>query len=193
MIRRHLYATAALLLLAACADAPTTVQDRVAPAGGALLSSSTEWTIFTTQTPAITLSGSEPWAVATRFYTTQSGAVKGLRFWRAAGETGTNTLRLWTNSGTQLGYGSVSSGSEWKTVYFTGPICLTPYTYYRVSVNTNSKQVKTMYAFDNGVIANGPLVADGGYYGQPATSMPGTFSGSNFFVDVIFDTSIVCS
>lgn len=195
MIRRCLLATG-VVALAACADTPTAVPDRAAPQDGLRLFTSTTWTIFTTQTPASTVEnspGSPGWEVATRFYTTQKGAVKGLRFWRAVGETGTNTLRLWMHSGTQLGSGSVSSGSGWQYAYFSGPICLIPYTYYRVSVNTNTKQVKTFGAFDSGVIANGPLVADGGYYGQPTGSMPTTFSGSNFFVDVIFDTGIVCS
>jgi hypothetical protein len=59
-------------------------------------------------------------------------------------------------------------------------------TYYRVSVNTNTKQVKTMGFFDGGPVINGPLVADKGYYGQPTGSMPTTATGSGFFVDVTF-------
>jgi hypothetical protein len=60
--------------------------------------------------------------------------------------------------------------------------------WYRVSVDTNTKQVKTFGAFDNGPIANGPLAATSGYDGQPTGSMPPTPSNSNLFVDVIFDT-----
>lgn len=145
------------------------------------------YNIFTTQTPEVTLEGTSPWEVGTRFYAIEKGCVIGLRFWRAAGETGTNTLKLWTSSGAQLGSGSVSSGSGWVYVYFSGFACLNPYEYYVVSVNTNFRQVKTPLAFANGVIANGPLVADAGFYGQPAGSKPGTQSTSNFFVDVLFD------
>jgi hypothetical protein len=187
MIRRYLM-WAAVLALAACADAPTAVQDRAAPEGGPLLSTSTVWNIFTTQTPGFTGNASPGWEVATRFYTTQEGCVTGLRFWRASGETGTNTVRLWTYTGTQLGSGSVSSGSGWQYVYFSGFACLDTYTYYIVSVNTNTRQAKTSNAFGGSQIVNGPLVADGGYYGQPMGTMPGTPSSSNFFVDVVFDT-----
>lgn len=187
MIRRYLMSTA-VLALAACADAPTAVQDRAAPEGGPLLNSSTIWNIFTTETPEFTLNASPGWEVGTRFFTTKPGCVIGLRFWRAAGETGTNTLKLWTYSGVVLGSGSVSSGSGWQYVYFGGFACLDTDQYYIVSVNTNTMQAKTPNAFGGRQIVNGPLVADGGYYGQPMGDMPGNPSSSNFFVDVEFST-----
>ena len=189
MSRRFLTVFAALAL-AACADAgPTEPSARPEPPAGPLLSSSsTQYTIFTTQMPESTLDASGGWEVATRFYTTAQGCVTGLGFWRADGETGINTIKLWTHSGTLLAEGHVYGGSGWQYVYLSGFVCLDTYTYYRVSVNTNSWQVKTFGAFYNGPIANGPLVADGGYYGQPIRVMPTNFSYSNFFVDVVFDT-----
>lgn len=190
MIRRYL-TPLAVLALAACADAPTTLQDRAAPDGGQLLSTSTLWNIFTTQTPEYAGNASPGWEVGTRFYTKEPGCVIGLRFWRAAGETGTNTLKLWTYSGVVLGSGSVSSGTGWQYVYFSGFACLDTYQYYIVSVNTNTRQAKTSNAFGGRQIVNGPLVADGGYYGQPVGTMPGTPSSSNFFVDVELDTGII--
>lgn len=188
MIRRCLMLIA-VLALDACADAPTAVRDGAAVQGGPLLNtSSTVWNIFTTQTPDYTADTSPGQEVGTRFYTTQEGCVTGLRFWRAPGETGTNTLRLWTYMGVQLGRGSVSSGSGWQYVYFSGFACLDTESYYIVSVNTNTRQAWTPNAFGGRKIINGPLVADGGYYGQPKGTMPANPSSSNFFVDVVFDT-----
>jgi hypothetical protein len=37
---------------------------------------------------------------------------------------------------------------------------------------------------------NGPLTATAGYTGQPTGSMPTAATTNNYFVDVIFDTSL---
>ncbi|HEU0078337.1 MAG TPA: DUF4082 domain-containing protein, partial [Longimicrobiaceae bacterium] len=117
------------------------------------------------------------------------------RFYRVTGETGTNTLKLWTDSGVLLASKNVvSTGAGWKTVLLRTPlgtdesVCLAPNTYYRVSVNTNAKQAKTPgYFATYGSITNGPLTADYSYYGQPTGSMPTSGSVSGFFVDVTFE------
>ncbi|MFL5542155.1 MAG: hypothetical protein ACJ8J0_24425, partial [Longimicrobiaceae bacterium] len=97
-MRHSLLVVAAVLALAACADAgPTDVQ---AGSGGIpelsgpsfyVSQPGTRWTLYTSQTPESTLAGAEPgWEVGTRFYSTVPGRIVGLRFWRAVGETGTN-------------------------------------------------------------------------------------------------------
>ncbi|MFL5541550.1 MAG: DUF4082 domain-containing protein [Longimicrobiaceae bacterium] len=188
---RHCRMIAAALFLAACADTPTAAREGARPPGARATLTQTVWTIFTTQTPASTLDATGGWEVGTRFYTDTPGCVVGVRFWRAVGETGSHRVNLWTNSGTRLGtIVFTPTGSGWKEAYFGGPVCLDTLTYYRVSVNTNTKQVKTFGAFDSGPIVNGPLTGNLGYYGQPTGSMPTTSTGSNFFVDPIFDTSI---
>jgi len=53
--------------------------------------------IFTIQVPQDNLStGGQVYTVATQFSSSQSGYITQLGFYRASGETGTNTLRLWT-------------------------------------------------------------------------------------------------
>ena len=190
-MKRFLLAAAALTL-AACADA---APSPVAP-GSPLFASGDKWTIFTTQTPASTLDATGGWEVGTRFYATVNGCITRIRFYRAAGETGTNTVKLWTNTGTLLlsqNFNLANTGWNYVELrdHGLGPsvdlsVCILKGTYYRISVNTNTKQVKTMGFFDNGPVINGPLVADKGYYGQPTGSMPTTATGSAFFVDVTF-------
>src|SRR5918996_3523461 len=147
------------------------------------------WTIFTNQTPTETLDASPGWEVGTRFQTSKPGKVVGFRFWRAVGETGSNYGKLWSDSGNRLKMSNpFPSGTGWVTVYLDNPVTISANTIYRVSVNTNTKQVKKggAYAFD-GPISNGPLYSDGGYYGQPINAMPSSGSASMFFVDVIFE------
>lgn len=186
-IRRPLLVAAALAL-AACSDSIThPTAEGTAP----VLSQAPTWTIFTSQTPTETLDATPGWEVATRFSSSKAGKVIGFRFWRANGETGTNTARLWQDNGTQLASASFSSGGTGRqTVYLNNPVSIAAGTSFRVSVNTNSAQVKTFGYLQNNPIVNGPLTADYSYYGQPTGSMPTNGSFSTFFVDVIFEENV---
>jgi hypothetical protein len=188
-MKRLLTAAAAALTLAACADAGTPVEPRT-PAGPNL----TKYyygaeTIFTTQTPASTLAsnGLGAWEVGTRFTTSREGIVTGFRFWKAAGETGSHTARLWDSSGAEIARKAFTNetASGWQTVYLDASVTLAAGT-YMVSVNTNTWQVKTFAYFDNNPIYRSYMTADAGAYGQPIGSKPSTISGSAFFVDVFY-------
>lgn len=187
-----LAAAAASLALGACSDGGPSP---VAPASP-LFASGDKWTIFANQTPASILDASPGWEVGTRFYTTVGGCITRFRFYRASGETGTNTIKLWTNTGTLLWSHTFNlPKTGWNYVelrdHGVGPYVDLSYcdivkgAYYRVSVNTNTKQVKT-FGFFNSAVVNGPLIADAGFYGQPTGSMPTQHSSSGFFVDVTF-------
>ena len=123
--------------------------------------------------------------MGTQFSSSVNGTVKGIRFYRAPGETGDNILRLWTDSGTLLASARFvdngSNASGWQEVAIGG-VAITAGTRYRVSVNTNTMQSKTNCGLGSG-ITNGPLTAWQGLWGQPVGSMPGNGSCSNFFVD----------
>jgi hypothetical protein len=184
-MRHSFLAVTAALALAACADtSPTDVQAGQAPG-------LSEPSFYVSQP------GSQ---VGTRFYSSVPGRIVGFRFWRAVGETGTNTVKLWTDSGTQLVSKSISTSttSGWrpallKTPFVDQSVCIDANTYYRVSVNTNTKQVKTGggYSF-YGALSNGPLYSSGSNYGQPINVMPTTSSNSYFFVDVVFEDDPTC-
>jgi hypothetical protein len=188
MRRILLLAFATVLSLGACGDggsspvAATVAEPNVPPS----FASGDAWTLFTNEVPNETLDATGGWEVGEQFYVTKPACVAALRFWRAAGETGTNRVKIWSNSGTLLASRIISStGSGWQSEYFSSVFCLQPYTYYRVTVNTNVKQVKTFGAYSNGPIVNGIMVSTSGYYGQPAGSFPTTQSSSNFFADLV--------
>src|SRR5687768_17321858 len=107
-MKRILLAAAAALALAACADAGPTSSgpadaESTAPAGNMSATAlGDQWTIYSNQTPAEFLDASPGWEVATRFSTTVASCIIALRFYRAPNETGSNTVKVWTNSGTEL-------------------------------------------------------------------------------------------
>lgn len=190
-MRRFFTAVAAALALAACTDTVTGPSSPEVAAPRASTAQAATWTIFTSEVPEETLDASPGWEVATQFRTSKEGKVIGFRFWRADGETGTNTGRLWTESGTELASATFpSGGTGWQEVYLSNPVSLATSTNYLVSVNTNTAQVKTFGYLQNNPITNGPLTADFSYYGQPTGSMPTSGSYSIFFVDVIFEEEV---
>lgn len=194
-MKRILATAAAALALAACADTAPLAVDSTSHGQSLTSLSSTQWTIFTTQTPGITWSAPSV-EVGTRFKATAPGCVVGFRFWRAAGETATtHTFRLWLDSGAPWTSKSItvpSSATGWQYAYTSGFACLEVGDFYRVSVNTSAKHVESSGAFSNGkTITNGPLTAVAGVYAQPAGSFPQYTSTHNFFVDVILDTGII--
>jgi hypothetical protein len=195
-VKRYMMA-AAVLALAACGDTESANPMASAEGGperGPSLATApvgARWSLYTGQTPTETLAASPGWEVGTRFSSSGRGKVVGFRFYRASGETGTNTARLWSENGQQLASATFpSGGTGWQTVYLpaNSAVSLTVNTNYRVSVNTNTAQVKTGggYVY-NGSLTSGPLYSEGGYYGQPTGSMPTSYSASYFFVDVIFE------
>lgn len=190
---RYLAVCAALLATAAC-DGES--KNPVAPAGEAskvTAAANPRWSLYGSQTPTEILDATGGWEVGTRWTSSARGRVVGFRFYRAPGETGTNYGRLWNSSGQKLKTSNpFPSGTGWVTVMLDNPVEITANATYRVSVNTNTRQVKTGggYAF-NGHLSSGPLYSDGGYYGQPTGSMPTSSSASYFFVDVIFEEYVV--
>ncbi len=124
--------------------------------------------------------------VATQFRSSQNGYITDLGFFRSGQETGSNTLRLWTDSGNQLASAPTScNGSGWCWASLSPAVAISAGTLYRVSVNLNSYQWKTPCGIGSG-ITNQVLTAPQGFWDFGDT-FPTTSSCSNFFVDVKFD------
>ncbi len=186
MIKRSILTATAVLAMAACADTPveTTSAEGAAPA---LDMFAARDSFYTSQSPADFLDAAPGWEVGTRFIMYVDGRVTGFRFYKAPGECGTHTARLWNSVGQQIASATFTNetASGWQRVTFTG-ILIYPGE-YMVSVNTNCKQAKTFAWFtNNGSIDRGWGEAIGGAYGQPTGSRPSTNSGSSFFVDIYF-------
>jgi hypothetical protein len=198
-MKRFILATTAVLALAACSDT-SPVMDTRAPPGGPnhIIVYGMVQHIFTDQTPARTSVDADGGReVGTRFTAGENGKISGFRFWKAAGETGTHTAKLWTASGTLLASATFTgeSSSGWQTV---GADAVIGAGTYVVSVNTNVQMVKTAMYFDTyGAISHDDIYADTSYHGQPAGSFPTTGGSGIYFVDVNFrrvicDTDVFC-
>lgn len=124
-----------------------------------------------------------------RFTSSEAGVVNGIRFFKAAGDAGTHTARLWTGEGTLLAtadsIGETASG--WQTVHFAAPVPIEPGTEYRASYSTP----RGRYAADVGALAEsvvaGPLSTStvGGVY-LYGTGFPSATAPHNYWADVMF-------
>ncbi len=149
--------------------------------------------IWNNPTPVTFDDGSH--TLGTRFTSSVSGFIKGLRFFGADDVSATPsdyTGQLWTNTGTLVASGtftSVSAGS-WNELHFATPILINPGAIYIVSYNTGTSQYYASTSEGLGAdFVNGPLTAfgNGGLYIQgPSPTFPIFSGGHNYWVDVLF-------
>ena len=126
-----------------------------------------------------------------KFVVDQPLALRAVRFYKDAAETGPHTVSVWTATGVRLATAPVlsESASGWQEQSLSTPVALTPGTTYVVSVGLNATFVLTPFGLSNQVV-NGPLrsVADGrnGVFAFNAGAFPtNSVSASNYFVDVV--------
>jgi ice-binding like protein/uncharacterized protein DUF4082 len=132
-----------------------------------------------------------------RFRADANGVITGVRFYKAATNTGTHVGSLWTNSGTLLATATFTgeTASGWQQVDFTAPVAVSANATYVVSYHTNTGN----YGFDGGYftsagVDNGPLhaLADGadganGVFLYGAGGFPTkSFNGANYWVDIVY-------
>jgi hypothetical protein len=150
-------------------------------------------------TPAV----NDPQAVelGVKFRVDTDGYVTALRFYKGPQNTGTHVGSLWTSDGTLLAsvVYQAETASGWQQESLGAPIAVTANTTYVVSYHTTTGY----YSFDAGYFAtawdNAPLhaLADGedgpnGVYRYGASAFPtDTYNASNYWVDVVFDTTAV--
>jgi hypothetical protein len=131
-----------------------------------------------------------------KFKTDVAGAISGLRFYKAAANTGTHVGTLWSATGTQLARATFTgeSGSGWQTVDFSSPVNITAGTTYIASYNApHGHYSATVQAFAS-PIDNAPLhslangVSANGVYAYSSTPVfpTGDFNATNYWVDVLF-------
>jgi hypothetical protein len=171
------------------------------PASTASTAVTPQDTIFDFSTPTTVDSGdSSPITVGVSFTPTASGQITGVRFYKAAANTGTHTGSLWSASGSLLASGTFSneSTSGWQTLTFSSPIAVTGGTTYVAGYLAPSGHYSVTSGGFNSGVDNGPLQANassatagnGLYaYGATSTFPTGTFNASNYWVDVLFQPS----
>ncbi len=159
-------------------------------------------TIWNSSTVPVVASDSfaQPIELGVKFRTDTDGFVTGLRFYKGTLNSGTHTGNLWTSTGVRLAMVTFANetASGWQEMNFSSPVAVSANTTYVASYHT----LVGRYAYDQSYFAasgvsNSPLTAlasgqDGpnGVFRIGASGFPtSTFNASNYWVDVIFNTS----
>jgi hypothetical protein len=154
-------------------------------------------TIFDLATPPNTDSGDgSSVELGVKFKADFNGSITGVRFYKAAANTGTHVGSLWSASGTLLAQATFTgeSDSGWQSVTFSSPVSVTAGTTYVASYFAP----RGHYAADAGalnvVVDNGPLhtiaagvSANGVYAYSAASTFPtNSYNATNYWVDVMY-------
>jgi hypothetical protein len=136
--------------------------------------------------------------IGTRFSADRSGSVTGIRFYKGPGNDGTHIGHLWSGDGELLG--SVSFADEtaggWQQARFPTPIAIVAGTTYVVSYFAPTGHYSVSGGYFAGSAASRPPLrapasaggAGNGLYAYGNGSFPtGSWNGSNYWVDVIFE------
>ena len=136
--------------------------------------------------------------LGTRFTADHDGLITGIRFYKGPTNTGTHVGNLWSSTGTLLATGVFNSetASGWQELDFSNSIAVTANTVYVVSYHTNvGKYSETVNYFtaqyDNSPL-HAPATANGGngvYAVGPGGFPTQTFSGTNYWVDAVYNTT----
>jgi hypothetical protein len=137
-----------------------------------------------------------PVNIGMRFFSDVPGIVTSIRYWKDAGNNGTHTVALWTDTGTLLATATntPSSGDHWEDVPIT-PVAIAANTNYITAYHSASGFSYTVNYFDAHQEDNAPLHAPENTGGAPngvyvygaANQFPtGNYIGSNYWVDVAF-------
>ena len=156
----------------------------------------TTYTIFGDVTPGLTTDAND-YELGTRFTSSSSGTVTGVRFYKGPDNTGTHSGRLWAADGTLLATVTFSNETPtgWQTALFDTPVPITVGTPYVVSytVPVGFYGFQSNF-FTNQSTTNGPLTAlqsvdgarNGIYSETPGLFPTSSFNDANYWVDVVF-------
>ncbi len=156
-------------------------------------------TIFGSATPPLIDSG-DPNSVqlGVKFTSEVPGNVTGIRFYKAAANTGTHIGSLWSAGGTLLASATFTgeSASGWQQVSFSKPVAIAANTTYVAAyLAPKGHYSETNLAFATAGVSNPPLqalansVSANGVYAYSATSVfpTSTWEAENYWVDVDFE------
>lgn len=139
-----------------------------------------------------------PVELGVKFQTDFNGVVNGVRFYKAAANTGTHVGNLWTAAGKKLATVTFSgeSASGWQQANFSTPVAISASTVYVVSYHANNGHYSAdLNYFSTKGVDNAPLHAlkagvngaNGVYaYGTGSAFPSNTWKACNYWVDVAF-------
>lgn len=141
----------------------------------------------------VAVSDGNAYEAGMRFSSEAGGLVSGVRFYKGPGNGGEHVARLWSADGTLLASAPFRNETPegWQETRFDQPVAISAGTTYLVSYSAPQGHI----AADMGYFARRGLDAlplrapkmAGAWAGAPG-GFPGQSSGSNFWVDVIFET-----
>ena len=185
---------------ALAADATNSFTTAAAPSGGGIdpqnsTPTSSLWSNSPTPSVVDSKDGSSV-ELGVKFTADTDGTITGLRFYKSAKNTGTHTGSLWTASGQLLATATFTgeSASGWQTVTFSSPVAITAGTTYVASYHTTSGHYSVDRSYFNSAFTSGHLAvpANGGVYAYGSGGFPSsTYQGSNYWVDVVLNTTPV--
>jgi hypothetical protein len=153
----------------------------------------------TTAAPGTVDHGADnPVELGVKFRSDVSGAVTGIRFYKASTNTGTHVGNLWTSTGQLLATATFTgeTASGWQQVSFSTPVAIAANTVYVASYHTNvGHYSQDLNFFASAGYDNAPLhalaspAADGNgvyAYGSTSSFPSGSWNASNYWVDVAF-------
>ncbi|WP_157441237.1 DUF4082 domain-containing protein [Actinoplanes awajinensis] len=155
-------------------------------------------TLFGNVTPEHPSSGdNDPVEVGVKVIPKADGRIRGVRFYKGAGNTGTHKGSLWTAGGTQIATGTFEdeTASGWQTLLFDDPVPVDADTTYVASYSApNGNYAGESWAFIYRGHTALPLVAPGsheaegnGVFGTVGHFPTRTYNATNYYVDVLFD------
>ncbi len=156
-----------------------------------------EDTIFDFATPATIDSGdTSSVELGVKFTADTSGEITGIRFYKAAANSGTHVGSLWTAGGQLLAQATFANetSSGWQTVLFGSPVAIAagatyvagysdPAGHYAFTASGLSSGTDNppLHAVANGTSVNGVFA-----YSSTPTFPTNTYNASNFWVDLLF-------
>ena len=133
-----------------------------------------------------------------KFKSDVAGIIAGIRFYKAAANTGTHMGNLWTSTGTLLATATFvnETASGWQQALFATPVTITSNTVYVASYHANNGHYSAdLNYFSGSGVDNPPLhaLADGvsggnGVYRYGTSSLfpDQIWNAANYWVDVVF-------
>jgi Domain of unknown function (DUF4082)/Bacterial Ig-like domain/Bacterial Ig domain len=140
--------------------------------------------------------------VGVKFRSEINAYITGIRFYKGSQNTGTHIGTLWSSSGQQLARATFTSetASGWQQVNFATPVQITANTTYVASYHTNvgKYSINQQYFANSGfnssplyALRNGESGGNGVYtYNANPVFPTSTYNSSNYWVDVVFATSV---
>ena len=163
-------------------------------------------TIFpsTSKPSTIDSNDAKPVELGLKFRSESNGFITGIRFYKAAKNTGTHVAHLWSTSGTLLASATFTgeSASGWQQVNFAQPVAVSANTIYIASyfAPVGHYSANTGYfsrrGTDNAPLhapADGPSGPNGIYYYSSNPRSGGLprngYQATNYWVDVVFQST----